>query len=75
MYDDKHYSIPEIAQTWGISQDLARSLFCDEDDVIRIPRPAIRSRKRKYTTMRVPENVVRRVHAKLTAKSGYAWTA
>jgi hypothetical protein len=63
-----HYSIPEISQMWGISQDLARDLFRNEESVLIITRPAISRRKQRYTSMRVPESVLRRVYLKLTTR-------
>jgi hypothetical protein len=67
MYTERHYSASEIAGTWGISEDLVRNIFRDEDGVLTITRPALRN-KRSYTTIRIPESVMRRVHTKLSAR-------
>ena len=63
---EQHFSVKQIATRWNVSIDLARSLFRDRDDVIKIARPKTR-RKRAYTTLRIPESVVARVHAELRA--------
>jgi hypothetical protein len=68
LYDERHYSVAEISDKWGLSKDLVRELFRDEEDVIAIERPAIPKRKRGYTTLSVPETVVRRVHGKLSRR-------
>lgn len=68
LYNERHYSVAEISEKWGLSRDLVRELFRDEEDVVAIERPAISKRKRRYTTLSVPESVVRRVHAKLSKR-------
>jgi hypothetical protein len=47
---------------------LARDLFRNEEGVLIITRPAISRRKQRYTSMRVPESVLRRVHQSLTTR-------
>jgi hypothetical protein len=62
---EKHYSIKEISRMWGISGGTVHKLFDNESGVIRIGNPEGRF-KRKYITLRIPESVMIRVHAKLT---------
>jgi hypothetical protein len=63
---EKHYTVAEIAKQWGISVDLARDTFCDEPGVLTFERPRTRV-KRGYSTMRIPESVLVRVHTRLTS--------
>jgi hypothetical protein len=59
---EQHYSAPEIAKAWHLSENAVRDLFRDEPGVLRIVRPGRRN-KREYTTYRVPLSVLQRVHA------------
>jgi hypothetical protein len=61
---EKHYTILEIANMWGISADLARDTFRNVPGVIFFERPGTRT-KRSYSTMRVPESVVEQVYNRL----------
>jgi hypothetical protein len=61
---EKHYSVFEISDLWGLSPGVVRSLFSDRADVIRIGHGE-RLHKRAYITLRIPESVVQRVHAEL----------
>jgi|SRR5271165_897749 len=63
---EKHYTIAEIAKAWGISTDLARDTFHDEPGVLCFDRPGTRV-KRGYSTLRVPESVMIRVHTRLSS--------
>ena len=63
---EKHYTVAEIAEQWGISVDLARDTFEDEPGVLTFDRPRTRV-KRGYSTMRIPESVLVRVHTRLTS--------
>lgn len=73
-YSEPHASAPQLASLWGVSDDFIRDLFANEPSVLRVSRPAgVRNRtdgtaKREYTTFRIPESVVRRVHARLSGK-------
>ncbi len=65
---EKHYSIPEVAELWGLSTDKVRELFRDVPGVIKIGSPETRH-KRGYITLRIPESVVQRVHSQLRGKA------
>ena len=62
----KHYTVAEVAQQWGVSVDLIRDVFTNEAGVLRFDRPATRT-KRAYSTLRIPESVLARVHTRLSA--------
>lgn len=67
IVSEKHYTIGEVAEMWSVSEDLIRDIFKDEAGVIQFVRPGTRL-KRQYTTTRIPESVVKRVHRKLTGQ-------
>lgn len=58
---ERHYSPAEIAELWGLSVDSVRRLFESEDGVLIIGESEGKFRRR-YTTLRIPESVVERVH-------------
>lgn len=62
-FDERHFTIAEIAARWGISREKARRLFHDEPGVIRFHQT--QKHTRQYNTYRVPESVARRVRARM----------
>jgi hypothetical protein len=61
---ERHFTPTELAKLWGFSADVVRELFIDEPGVLKIDRPE-RLHKRGYTSLRIPESVAIRVHARL----------
>jgi len=61
---EKHYSVWELAQLWGLSEKTIRRMFMDEPGVVKWGHDEGRF-KRAYTTLRIPESVVQRVHRRL----------
>lgn len=53
---------------WNLSTDKVRALFANESGVLAIGEQNPRH-KRRYVTLRIPESVMERVHARLSAKS------
>jgi hypothetical protein len=64
-YQERHYSVPEIAETWNLSREVIRKLFEGEPGVLVIGNDSSRS-KRGYHTLRIPVSVMERVHRKLS---------
>lgn len=64
MSIERHFTVQEIAKLWKLSETMVRDLFREEPGVLRAERPRTRF-KRGYTTIRVPETVLRRVHARM----------
>jgi hypothetical protein len=62
---ERHFSVKEIADSWGLCENSVREIFKSEADVVRIQRPKSRW-KRAYTTLRIPESVVERVHRRMS---------
>lgn len=69
---EKHYSPTEISALWGFAPSRVRELFADEPGVLKLGEPSRREGKRlvrSYFTLRIPESVVLRVHARLSEHS------
>lgn len=62
VFAERHYTIAEIAALWCLSKDAVRRLFAKELGVLVLGHAEGRAYKRRYTTLRIPESVVERVH-------------
>jgi hypothetical protein len=63
---EKHYSVLELAELWNLSENTIRRMFENEPGVLKWGGREGRFRRR-YTTLRIPETVVLRVHQQLQA--------
>lgn len=63
-HSERHYSVGRLAALWDVSPDTIRRLFRNEPGVIVIANQA--AHKRRYSTLRIPESVARRVHRKMS---------
>jgi len=61
---EKHYSVSELAEFWNLSNTTIRRIFENEPGVLKWGSREARFR-RQYTTLRIPETVVMRVHRQL----------
>jgi transcriptional regulator GlxA family with amidase domain len=59
---EQHYSVAQIAERWGLSEDTVRRLFENEPGVLVIETARSRPSRRRYRTLRIPESVIERVH-------------
>lgn len=66
---EKHYSVGEVAKMWGWSQNTIRRMFANEPGILEWGTEETRF-KRSYTTLRIPESVIARVHRRLTKQKG-----
>lgn len=65
---ERHYSVGEIAEKWGLSEKIIRRMFEDEEGVLKWGSQETR-RKRGYITLRIPESVMLRVHRQRTQRA------
>ena len=71
---ERHYTVPEIAVLWNLSDDTVRNIFFDEPEVIKIGRASglmggrSKKVKRHYFTLRIPESLLVLVHERLMHK-------
>jgi Sigma-70, region 4 len=62
-FEERHYTLAEIAAMWRISREKARRLFHNEPGVMCFQ--GLKNNVREYNTYRVPESVARRVRLRL----------
>jgi hypothetical protein len=60
---EQHYSVSDVASRWGLGKDVVRRIFQNEPGVLVLGGRAS-GRKRRYTTLRIPQSVLERVHRK-----------
>ena len=65
---ERHYSVKEVAQMWGLSPAAIRRLFCDEPGVLRFGKEKS-GHRRDYVTLRIPASVAGRVYRRCTRPS------
>jgi hypothetical protein len=65
-----HYTVRQIAELWGLSDDTIRNFFEKEPGVIAIGDGRSTGRRRRYVTLRIPEAVLERVHLRLQLTGG-----
>jgi hypothetical protein len=63
-FAERHYSVAEVAAMWSLSQDAVRKIFQAEPGVLVLGGHGS-PHKRRYTTLRIPESVLQRVHRRL----------
>jgi hypothetical protein len=61
---ERHFSCRTVSELWGVDESTVVRLFQDEPGVFKIKRNA--KGKRSYTTYRIPESVMHRVHGRMT---------
>jgi len=65
---ERHYSVDEVAELWGMSDDFVRRLFLEEPGVVVFFKH--RPGRRTYRTLRIPESVAQRVHRQMRKGEG-----
>ena len=63
-FQERHYAVAQVGELWNLSPDVVRKLFEREPGVFVLGDPGSRT-KRRYTTLRIPQSVVERVHRRL----------
>ncbi len=58
---EKHYTVEELSEIWGISYEALRTKLLKTPGVLKFEQPRGRS-KRRYVTIRVPESVARTLY-------------
>jgi hypothetical protein len=58
---EPHYSVPQVAAMWHVSEKTVRRLFDGEAGVLRWGSSET-ARKRGYQNLRIPQSVLIRVH-------------
>lgn len=63
---ERHYTPRQLAELWILDESTIRRLFHDEPGVLKYSHSSLRSGRRGYVTLRIPESVARRVYARRT---------
>jgi hypothetical protein len=66
--NERHYTPKEIAKLWQLDPKTVRDIFRKEAGVLRIGNPNSTVRNRAYTTLRIPQSVLDRVHRRMGIK-------
>jgi hypothetical protein len=66
MVDEKHFSPADLAKAWGVSAETVRQIFREEPGVLRLGSGG-NNQTRSYVSLRIPQSVAARVHARLSA--------
>jgi hypothetical protein len=61
---ERHYGPAEVAELWHFDVETIRRLFQNETGVLVLESP-IKKGRRRYTTLRIPQSVLERVHRRL----------
>ena len=69
---ERHYSVQEVAEAWGLSDASVRRMFELEPGVLHISMPRLqRNRKHKpHVLLRIPASVAARLHQQWSAGFG-----
>lgn len=61
---EKHYSVQEVAEMWGLSEHSIRRMFEDVPGVLKLCHPGLlrRSKQKPKTTLRIPASLVQLTH-------------
>lgn len=69
-FAERHFTVAQIAEMWQLSPDSVRRLFEREPGVLALGSDHSTGYRRRYTTLRVPESVLARVHRRLCTVGG-----
>jgi hypothetical protein len=67
LFAERHYTIKEIALMWNLSPHAVRRIFQNEPGVLVLGDQS-NPRRRRYTTLRIPESVLDRVHRRMCSR-------
>jgi hypothetical protein len=65
---ERHYSLEQIGELWGLSTRTVRKMFENEPGIIVFGNTGS-MKKRRYVTLRIPESILVRVHRRLRKAS------
>jgi hypothetical protein len=61
--DERHYTTAELAEKWHLDPKTLREIFKKEPGIIMLR--SHRNSVRRYSSIRIPESVARRVYTRL----------
>lgn len=66
--EEKHYSVPEAAELWGVSRATIRRIFASMPGVIKLghlDRKGTGAGRRRHVTLSIPASLLQKVHAQV----------
>jgi hypothetical protein len=63
-----HFTVPQVAVMWGLSDETIRRLFADEPGVIKLGSSRSTLDRRRKVRLSIPLSVLQRVHRKLSER-------
>ncbi len=67
-FEERHYSVQQLADAWGLSPDFVRRTFEREPGVTQWVQQA--RGRRRYRVLRIPESVAVRVYRRALSAAG-----
>jgi hypothetical protein len=68
-FEERHFTISELAQTWHFSEEFVRQIVQDEPGVTEWVRQ--QPGKRRYRVLRVPQSVAERLYRRAQARADH----
>lgn len=69
---ERHFTIPELAKAWHMSERTLKVWFADEPGVVKFGVGKLsKGRRRTYVSLRIPKSVAWRVYSRHTGKEIY----
>lgn len=69
---ERHYTVQEVAEMWGISEQTVYRIFQDEEGVLKLSMPrGLTAKRAPRVSLRIPASVLERVHQQRSA----GWTS
>jgi hypothetical protein len=65
--EERHYSVPELAEMWGLSREYVRQIVSKEPGVTEWVRQ--QPGRRRYRVLRVPRSVAERVYRRAASNA------
>jgi hypothetical protein len=65
--EERHYTVPELAEMWNLSRDYVRQVVSGEPGVTEWVRQ--QPGRRRYRVLRVPRSVAERVYMRAVTKA------
>jgi hypothetical protein len=65
---ERHYTVPQVAELWGISEQTVIRIFQDEEGVLKLSLPrGLTAKRAPRVSLRIPASVLDRVHKQRSA--------
>lgn len=67
---ERHFTPQELAELWRLDESTVRRMFIEEPGVMIYGKEKRHDGRRDYVTLRIPESVAAKVHARRIRKAG-----